>query len=80
MASPTGWFHRKILSAVFATLAAIFTKIGIQGIDSNLATFLRVAIIIVVLSVFVAYMGRRTNPFELSSKWSGAIGYSGKRR
>ena len=53
MATSTGWFYWAILSAVFAALTAIFSKIGIQGVDSDLATLIRTAIIIVVLSVFV---------------------------
>lgn len=54
----TGWFYWAILSAVFAALTAIFAKIGIQGVDSDLATLIRTAVIIVVLSVFVVYTGK----------------------
>ncbi|MET3137109.1 transporter family protein [Undibacterium sp. GrIS 1.2] len=68
MASSTGWFYWAILSAVFAALTAIFAKIGIQGVDSDLATLIRTAIIVVVLTAFVAYTGKWSNPFELSSK------------
>ena len=48
MLSSTGWFYWALLSAVFAALTAIFAKIGIQGVDSDLATLVRTAIIIVV--------------------------------
>ena len=51
MTSSTGWFYWAALSAVFAALTAIFAKIGIQGVDSDLATLIRTAIIIVVLGV-----------------------------
>ena len=68
MNSSTGWFYWAVLSAVFAALTAIFAKIGIQGVDSDLATLIRTAIIIVVLSVFVMYAGKWSNPFELSGK------------
>lgn len=68
MDSSNGWFYWAILSAVFAALTAIFAKIGIQGVDSDLATLIRTAIIIVVLSLFVVYAGKWTNPFELSRK------------
>jgi hypothetical protein len=44
------WIYWALLSAVFAALTAIFAKIGIQGVDSDLATLVRTAIIIVVLS------------------------------
>ena len=62
MATSTRWFYWAILSAVFVALTAIFAKIGIQGVDSDLATLIRTAVIIVVLSVFVAYTGKWANP------------------
>ena len=68
MNSSTSWFYWAVLSAVFAALTAIFAKIGIQGVDSDLATLIRTAIIIVVLSLFVMYAGKWSNPFELSAK------------
>ena len=77
MAIPNGWFHWAILSAVFAALTAIFAKIGIQGVDSDLATLIRTGIIIVVLSGFVAFTGKWSNPFELSSKTWLFLGLSG---
>lgn len=77
MATFTGWFYWAILSAVFAALTAIFAKIGIQGVDSDLATLIRTAIIIVVLSAFVAYTGKWANPFELSVKTWLFLGLSG---
>ena len=68
MATSSSWFYWAVLSAVFAALTAIFAKIGIQGVDSDLATLIRTAIIIVVLSLFVVYAGKWSNPFELSGK------------
>lgn len=68
MVASSGWFYWAILSAVFAAMTAIFAKIGIQGVDSDLATLIRTAIIIVVLTAFVAYTGKWSNPFELSSR------------
>jgi transporter family protein len=67
MTTTTGWFYWAILSAVFAALTAIFAKIGIQGVDSDLATLIRTAIIIVVLSIFVAANGKWSDPFALST-------------
>ncbi len=64
----TSWAYWALLSAVFAALTAIFAKIGIQGIDSDLATLLRTAIIIIVLSAFVWYAGKWSNPFTLPGK------------
>jgi transporter family protein len=62
MNSSTSWFHWALLSAVFAALTAIFAKIGIRDVDSDLATLVRTAIIIVVLSVFVWSTGKWSNP------------------
>ena len=64
----TSWAYWAFLSAVFAALTAIFAKIGIQGVDSDLATLVRTAIIIVVLSVFVWFAGKWSNPFNLPGK------------
>ncbi len=77
MTAPTGWIYWALLSAVFAALTAIFAKIGIQGIDSDLATLVRTAIIIVVLSAFVWLAGKWSNPFELPAKTWIFLGLSG---
>lgn len=77
MVTSLGWFYWALLSAVFAALTAIFAKMGIQGGDSDLATLIRTAIVIVVLSVFVAYTGKWTNPLELSPKTWLFLGLSG---
>jgi transporter family protein len=74
MATPNGWFYWAILSAVFAALTAIFAKIGIQGVDSDLATLIRTAIIIVVLSVFVAYTGKWSNPSSFRRRPGCSLG------
>jgi len=73
----TGWFYWALLSAVFAALTAIFAKVGIQGVDSDLATLIRTAIIMVVLSAFVVYTGKWTNPLELPPKTWLFLGLSG---
>ncbi|WP_425594271.1 EamA family transporter [Herbaspirillum huttiense] len=77
MINSAGWFYWALLSAIFAALTAIFAKVGIQGVDSDLATLIRTAIIIVVLSAFVAYTGKWTNPLELSPKTWLFLGLSG---
>jgi len=77
MTTSTPWFYWALLSAVFAALTAIFAKIGIQGIDSDLATLIRTAIIIVVLTAFVWFTGKWDNPFSLSSKTWLFLGLSG---
>jgi transporter family protein len=77
MTTSTGWFYWALLSAVFAALTAIFAKIGIKGVDSDLATLVRTSIILVVLSAFVVYAGKWSNPLELSGKTWLFLGLSG---
>jgi transporter family protein len=62
-----GWFLWALLSAVFAALTAVFAKIGIQGVDSDLATLIRTVVILFVLSGFVWFAGKWSNPIELPS-------------
>ncbi|MEI7993476.1 MAG: EamA family transporter [Methylophilaceae bacterium] len=71
------WFFWAILSAVFAALTAIFAKIGIQGVDSDLATLVRTGIIIIVLSLFVVLTGKWSNPFNLPAQTWMFLGLSG---
>ncbi len=67
MATASNWLAWALLSAAFAALAAIFAKVGLEGVDSDLATLVRTFVIIIVLSAFVYLTGKWANPFELSS-------------
>jgi bacterial/archaeal transporter family protein len=62
------WFVWALLSAVFAALTAIFAKVGLEGVDSDLATLVRTFLILLVLGTFVALTGKWINPFDLSSR------------
>lgn len=42
------WKYYAVLSALFASLTAIFAKIGIKGIDSDLATAIRTCVILFI--------------------------------
>lgn len=64
----SGWFVWALLSAVFAALTAIFAKVGLVGVDSDMATLIRTVVIFAVLTAFVNATGKWMNPFELSSK------------
>ena len=68
MQASSEWFYWAIFSAGFAALTAIFAKIGLEGIDSDLATLVRTFVIIIVLSLFVLLTGKWSNPFALSGK------------
>jgi transporter family protein len=77
MVTPASWFYWALLSALFAALTAIFAKIGIQGVDSDLATLIRTGIILILLSAFIWLAGKWTNPLALSSKTWLFLGLSG---
>ncbi len=62
------WFYWALASAFFAALTAIFAKVGLQGIDSDFATFIRTLVIVAALALFLSYTG----------KWQGVGGFSGK--
>lgn len=52
------WFFWALGSAGFAALTAIFAKIGVDGIDSDLATLFRTLVIVVVLTLLLALTGK----------------------
>ena len=62
------WFHWALLSAVFASLTAIFAKIGLEGVDSDFATLIRTVIILFAITWFVLYTGKWSDPFALRPK------------
>ena len=68
MSSAHDWFFWALLSAVFAALTAIFAKIGLEGVESDLATLIRTGVIMIVLAGFVYVTGKWSNPFDLHSK------------
>jgi len=62
------WQSWALLSAVFAALTAIFAKIGVAGINSDMATLLRTMIILGVLAVIVAATGQWQPPSEIPAR------------
>ena len=77
MATTSAWFYWALLSAVFAALTAIFAKVGIRGVDSDLATLVRTWVILVVLSAMVWLTGKWSNPLALPAKTWLFLGLSG---
>jgi bacterial/archaeal transporter family protein len=68
MPNSASWFFWALLSALFAALTAVFAKIGIREVDSDLATLIRTGVIMVILAAFVPLAGKWTNPLALSAK------------
>lgn len=77
MSTTQPWVLWALLSAVFAALTAIFAKAGLgAGIDSDMATLLRTAIILVVLALFVALTGKWSAPGAIPARAWGPIALS----
>lgn len=62
------WGYWAVLSAVFAALTAIFAKLGVQGVNADLATLIRTIVIVIVLLGFVPLTGQWANPLDLSAR------------
>lgn len=60
------WLTWSLLSAFFAALTAILAKVGISGIDANLATAVRTSVI-VVFTWLLAYATREPAGFQAPS-------------
>lgn len=74
MTTSVNWIYWALLSALFAALTAIFAKVGLQGVNSDLATLIRTLVILVVLAAFVCFTGQWTNPLTLPQKtWTFLI-------
>jgi len=54
------WWIYALLSAFFAALTAVLAKIGIKGIDSNLATAIRTVVILLLAWAIVFFKGGQT--------------------
>ena len=64
----SSWVFWAILAAAFAALTAIFAKIGVDDINSNLATFIRTVVVVVALGVLVWATGQIQGISAISSK------------
>ena len=62
------WALWALASAVFAALTAIFAKVGLEGIDSNFATFIRTLVIAAALVLFLTYAKKWQPLGELSAR------------
>lgn len=62
------WVLFAILSAVFAALTSILAKIGIANVNSNLATAVRTAVVLVMAWGIVFLTGKQSGLSEISRK------------
>ena len=64
----SSWQIWAVLSAVFAALTAIFAKVGVENINSDLATFVRTCVVIVALGFQLAVTGQFQAPDRISGR------------
>ena len=78
-ASPKGkgWMIYAFGSAVFASLTSILGKVGIEGVESNLGTAIRTAVVLVMAWVMVLVTGRTEAVREIPRKELAFICLSG---
>ena len=62
------WFWFALGSAVFAALTSILAKIGIEGVDSNLATAIRTVVVVLMAWGMVFLTHAQSGLSEISKK------------
>jgi transporter family protein len=62
------WFTFALLSALFAALTSILAKIGIDGVNSNLATAIRTVVVLFMAWGMVFITGTQNGITEISTK------------
>jgi bacterial/archaeal transporter family protein len=71
------WIVWALLSAAFAALTAIFAKVGVENVNSDLATFIRTVVIIAVLGAILAARGLFQPLASISTRTYLFLGLSG---
>lgn len=71
------WFVLALLSAFFAALVTIFAKIGLRGVDSNVATAARATAMMLFIVIVVISTGKGHQLTQFTSKDMGFIILSG---
>lgn len=64
----SSWQFWALLAAAFAALTAIFAKLGIETINSDLATFIRTIVILLALGGIVVATGQFQPPSSISGR------------
>jgi len=62
------WLVYALLSAVFAALTSILAKVGIEGVNSNLATAIRTMVVVVMAWVMVFVTNTQSGIADISRK------------
>ena len=64
------WAIFAILSAIFAALTSILAKVGIEGVNSNLATAIRTIVVVLMAWFMVFITGNQNGIVDISKKSS----------
>jgi bacterial/archaeal transporter family protein len=64
----SSWQLWAVLSAVFAALTAVFAKVGVENVNSDLATFIRTIVVVCILALIVYATHQLQNPAEISGR------------
>jgi len=64
----SSWQVWAVGSAIFAALTAIFAKIGVENVNSDLATFIRTIVVIVTLAFLLLATGEFQSPASISGR------------
>ena len=62
------WFVLALLSAIFAALTSILAKVGIEGVNSNLATVIRTVVVVVMAWGMVFLTNSQNGIAEISKR------------
>lgn len=62
------WFVLALLSAIFAALTSILAKVGIEGVNSNLATAIRTVVVVVMAWGMVFLTNAQNGIAEISKR------------
>ena len=62
------WFVFALLSAIFAALTAILAKIGIEGVNSNVATAIRTVVVVLLAWAMVFITQSQHNIVQISQR------------
>ena len=62
------WFLFALLSAIFAALTSILAKVGIDGVNSNLATAIRTVVVVVMAWGMVFLTNTQSGIWEISKR------------
>jgi bacterial/archaeal transporter family protein len=62
------WQFWAVMSAIFAALTAIFAKVGVENVNSDLATFIRTIVVLVTLAFILYATGKFQSPGSISGR------------